>query len=197
MAEVLERQGKVSKSGNISAEIRHGKNAEGQIFQVVATMPQTDSAARAIRNVISRPSRLRNMAAELEAEANYLREKAEDIEHEREEKARIARRRALIREAALHVARGYETLEGAAARVSAALCGERSASVTDMRRLIAWECQNARSAIHARRDREIMLMARHGWTNAEIAAQLPRLGFKAVHQKSISRIIQQCLRGKP
>jgi hypothetical protein len=169
--------------------------AEGQNFSVVAAMPQPGDAARAIRKIILRPSRLRDMAAELEAEADYLRRKAEEIEDARADKERADRRRRLIRDAALDVVRGAD-LDAQARRVSLALTGERSATPDDMRRIIAWECQTARTAVAARRDREIMLMARHGWTNAEIAAQLPRLGFKTVHPKSISRIIQQCLRGK-
>lgn len=167
---------------------------EGHNFSSVATMPQSGDVARAIRKVISRPSRLRDMAAELEAEADYLRRRADDIDQDRIDEERLARRKRLIRNAAMAVATGAD-LEVEAGKVSLALQGEHNASANDMARIIEWQCRNARTVIIARRDREIMLLARHGWTNAEIAGQLPRLGFKTVHPKSISRIIQQRLRG--
>lgn len=151
-------------------------------------MPQKQ-VARTILKVVSRPERLRDIAFELEAEAHYLRAKAQEIEGRKDYEAKIRRRRRLIRNAAFAVARGAD-LEREAAHVARCLDGERSASVDDMKAVIATECRRSRAVLLAWRDRELMQFARHGWSNAQLGERFD------LHPKSVSRIVQQCLRGK-
>jgi hypothetical protein len=136
------------------------------------------------------------MARELELEATHLRSAADDYEEDRARDAALQRRWKDIQHAALRIAGGGD-VEAEAARL-ATLYGADFGSSTahDFRRILMDQQSHARAVVTFRRNREVMMLARKGWTNDEIASYLPRLGFAKLNPKSVSRIIQGCLHGK-
>jgi hypothetical protein len=141
--------------------------------------------ARTVARVVTRPDRLREIARELEQEAGHLRRQAEEIEARAEIETRQRRRKLLIRDAAMRVARGERTVDEEAAYLARVL---DNADAAGMALVITAECQRSRRVLKAWRDRELMARARTGWTNAQLGE------YFDLHKNSVSRIVQAQLR---
>ncbi len=129
------------------------------------------------------PEHLRALAETLQNEAIQLAQAAEYIEA-----ARAARDQQRERESKIN----YWASESECRTDEFCIAGlsqELSVSHREAEMLLIRQWSIRGHAAKARRNREIMRLARLGWTNVEISAAVH------LHPKSISRIVQATLRG--
>jgi len=124
------------------------------------------------------PDDMRELAARLEGEAMQLRNRATAIETRKAGEQETGRRARIIRAAALRAARGVPDSE-----IIAQLCRALDVPPGDAAVVLADERTRSRAAAKAQRDRQILIHAWKGKTNAQLA-----LRFK-LSEKHISRIV--------